>query len=78
MCFRYKKLPHFLVLQAVLQLLLSASSCSVLEDRDLCPCKLELDYGGCGQDRLKGGVVTRINSTKGGEFHIADTVRVPL
>ena len=39
---------------------------------------MELDYGGCGQDRLKGGVVTRINSTKGGEFHIADTVRVPL
>lgn len=78
MCFRYKKLPHFLVLQAVLQLLLSASSCSVMEDRDLCPCTLELDYSGCGQDRLKGGVVTRINSTKGGEFHIADTVRVPL
>lgn len=80
MCFRYKKLPHFLVLQAVLQLLLSALSCSVMEDRDLCPCTLELDYRGCGQDRLKDGVVTRINSIEGetAEFHLADTVHIPL
>ncbi len=38
--------PHVLVVLAVLQLIITCPGCSVKEDRDLCPCMLELDASG--------------------------------
>lgn len=44
MCSRDKLgFPHFLVLLAILQLVFTCLGCSVKEDRDLCPCILEID-----------------------------------
>lgn len=44
----YGKFPHVLVLLTVLQLLITCPGCSVKEDRDLCPCTLEIDASGDG------------------------------
>ena len=56
MCFKYIGLPHFLVLLSFLQFIMSATSCTVKEDRDLCPSLLELDFFRGDAFRLSEGI----------------------
>lgn len=71
--------PHFLVLSAVLQLIISATGCSVREDRDLCPCVLSLDFSGNDSDMLEDGIFVMVRSSdKGVRFSVRDTVTLPL
>lgn len=71
--------PHFLVLSAVLQLIISATGCSVREDRDLCPCVLSLDFSDNDSDMLEDGIFVMVRSSdKDVQFSVMDTVTVPL
>lgn len=50
-----KRFPHVLVFLAFLQLIITCPGCSVKENRDLCPCVLELDASG---DRHSGDSIS--------------------
>lgn len=50
-----KRFPHVLVFLAFLQLIITCPGCSVKENRDLCPCVLELDASG---DRHAGDSIS--------------------
>lgn len=50
-----KRFPHVLVFLAFLQLIITCQGCSVKENRDLCPCVLELDASG---DRHAGDSIS--------------------
>ncbi len=64
------------VLLAILQLLITCPGCSVKENRDSCPCRLELEFSGEDALRCRGGVILTLLGISGaaGGYAFRDTV----
>lgn len=58
----YRVVP---VLLAVLQLLITCPSCSVKENRDACPCRLELEFSGEDALRCREGIILTLLGVSG-------------
>ncbi len=65
-----------LVLLAVLQLLITCPSCSVKENRELCPCRLELEFSGEDASKCEDGVIVTLSGISGSAdgYILRDTV----
>ncbi len=64
------------ILLAVLQLLITCPSCSVKEDRDACPCRLELEFSGEDAARCRDGIILTLRGVSGAAdgFVLRDTL----
>ncbi len=64
------------VLLAVLQLLITCPSCSVKENRDACPCRLELEFSGEDAMRCREGIILTLLGVSGAAegYALRDTV----
>lgn len=64
------------VLLAVLQLLITCPSCSVKENRDACPCRLELEFSGEDALRCRDGIILTLLGVSGAAegYALRDTV----
>lgn len=75
MCFR---LHPILVFLAFLQPIITCPGCTVKEDRDLCPCLLEIDFSGDDVGRIcDKGLTVALKGVSGHAdgFFLADTLR---
>lgn len=68
------KFPHSLASLALLQLLATCLSCSVKEDRDLCPCQLQISFQEKDRPLLHDGVLLLL-STEDNGLKVSDTLR---
>lgn len=69
MCSDLRRFPHFPVLLAILQSLIICPGCSVKEDRDSCPCLLEVEFP--EETDTEAGVLMDLTGASG--FTLKDT-----
>ncbi len=78
MCFK-SRIHHILALLAFLQPIITCPGCTVKEDRDLCPCLLEMRFSGDDAGRICDCGISVFLAGRGGRaegFALSDTLRL--